>query len=123
MNQAQIYSDLNQSLTSEYLYNVDAVKQSIKNILTTRKGTRYFNSDFGSDIHKYLFEIIDNTTSFALLNEIVTSISKWEPRVIVIPSMSNIACDYVNGIYWVNLAFRIKSSPSELHNFELGISR
>lgn len=123
MNQVPIYSDLNQSLSSEYIYNVESIKQSIKNILTTRKGTRIFNAEFGSDIHKYLFEIMDNTTSFALMNEIVNSIQRWEPRVRIITDQSNIVADYVNGIYWVNLTFQIISSPTEIHNFELGIAK
>ena len=113
-NEVQIYSDLDQSLNSEYVYNVNAIKQSIKNILSTRKGTRIFNAEFGSDIHKYLFEI---------MNEIVIAVGRWEPRVTIEVGLSGVTADYQNGIYWVNIVFRIKSNPSELHNFEIGITR
>ncbi|WP_455258652.1 GPW/gp25 family protein [Peptoniphilus asaccharolyticus] len=122
-NEVQIYSDLDQSLNSEYVYNVNAIKQSIKNILSTRKGTRIFNAEFGSDIHKYLFEIMDDHTSFALMNEIVIAVGRWEPRVTIEVGLSGVTADYQNGIYWVNIVFRIKSNPSELHNFEIGITR
>ena len=122
-NGVQIYSDLDQTLDSEYLYNVGAIKQSIKNILSTRKGTRIFNAEFGSDIHKYLFEIMDDHTSFALMNEIIIALARWEPRVTVEPGLSNIVADYQNGVYWVNIAFIIKTNPAELHNFEIGITR
>lgn len=124
-NQTHIYSDLNQSLTSEYVYNVDAIKQSLNNILTTRKGTKIFNADFGSNLDKYLFEIMDETTAFGILNEVIIAVNKWEPRVYVVSSQSGVTCDYTNGIYWVNLVFKIKDhlESTELHNFEIGIVR
>ena len=118
-----IYSDIDQSLTRNYVVNTDSVKQSIRNILTTRKGTRLFNSEFGSDIHQYLFEIMDDITAFKILNEIISAVGRWEPRVRVDFSKSSCTPDYVQGIYWVTLVFVILANPTELHEFELGISK
>ena len=40
-----------------------AIKQAIVNILLTNRGERLFNSRFGSDIRKYLFEPLDYATA------------------------------------------------------------
>lgn len=118
-----IYSDVDQSLKRNYVVNTDSVKQSIKNILTTRKGTRLFNSEFGSNIHQYLFDLMDEVTAFNILNEVVQAVETWEPRVQVNFGQSSCIPDYTNGIYWVNLVFIIKAAPTEVHHYELGISK
>ena len=117
------YSDIDQSLKKNYVVNVESVKQSIRNILLTRKGTRLFNSEFGSDINKYLFDIMDKVTAFGLLNEIVTAVERWEPRVKINFSASSCVPDYTNKVYWVNLVFVITARPTEVHEYELGLSK
>ena len=116
------YQDIDQSLNHNYVVNVDSIKQSIKNILMTRKGTRLFNSEFGSNIHKYLFDIMDDVTSFNLLNEIVSAVERWEPRVRINFAQSRCIPDYTNRIYWVTLVFTLIINPTEIHEMELGIS-
>lgn len=116
-----IYRDVDQSLKRTYVTNVDSIKQAIRNILTTRKGTRLFNSEFGSDIHKYLFDHMDSVTEFNILSEVVKAINLWEPRVTVNFGSCKVVSDKINKIYWITIVFFIKAYPTEVHNYEIGI--
>jgi hypothetical protein len=63
--------------------DVEAVKQSVLNILRTRRGERPFMPSFGSNIDSYLFEPIDSTTKAMIEEEIIFAIRNYEPRVII----------------------------------------
>jgi len=82
-----IYSDLpfNMKLSATGDIQVsdfkDSLRQSLFNILHTRRGSRPLNPDFGCMIESYLFEPFDEGTGNSIGNNISNSISKWEPRV------------------------------------------
>jgi phage baseplate assembly protein W len=61
--------------------DVDAIKNSIKNILLTKRGERPFNPLFGCDLTNYLFEPVDVITTGLMEEEIRYSIGQHEPRV------------------------------------------
>lgn len=61
--------------------DLDAIKNSIKNIILTPRGSRPFNPEFGSNIISLLFELADTTTEVSIRDEIIKSIRKFEPRV------------------------------------------
>lgn len=63
------------------LRDLDAVKNSIKNILQTRKGERPFQPKLGCNLKQYLFEPVDPITTVAMEQEIRYSIGEQEPRV------------------------------------------
>jgi phage baseplate assembly protein W len=60
--------------------NEDAVKGSIRNILLTRRGERFFNPSFGSDIHRILFENASTAADNDLRTFITTALENFEPR-------------------------------------------
>jgi len=60
--------------------NEDAVKQSIVNILLTSPGEKLFNSTFGSEINRLLFENITPQTTASLINLIKMTVENYEPR-------------------------------------------
>ena len=60
--------------------NEESVKRSIKNILQTSRGERFFNPTFGSNIRALLFEKVSSVTESLLREYIETSISNFEPR-------------------------------------------
>ncbi|NDG29048.1 hypothetical protein EB118_02980 [bacterium] len=66
------------------IVNEESVKQSIKNILLTDRGERFFNPTFGSDIRKMLFENFTTATEQILKDLIKNSINNFEPRADVI---------------------------------------
>ena len=58
----------------------DAIKESIYNILTTRKGEIPGNPNFGTGIYKYLFEPNLEQYWEAIKLEIIKDIQEFEPR-------------------------------------------
>ena len=60
--------------------NEESVKRSIKNILQTNRGERFFNPSFGSNIRALLFENVSSVTESLLREYIETAISNFEPR-------------------------------------------
>ena len=63
---------------------VQAVKQSVLNILLTNRGERPFDPEFGSDIRKQLFENFDPITEQLLSDQIRSALRNYEPRVRVL---------------------------------------
>ena len=66
------------------LKNANAIARSVRNIILTSPGEKFFNPDFGSNVSKLLFENLDEVTALAIRDEIETAINNYEPRVSVI---------------------------------------
>ena len=80
---------LNDDIVS--LSDTTAIARSIRNIVFTSPGEKFFNPDFGSRISESLFENVDNVSALAIKDEIKSSIINFEPRVklldtIVVPN-------------------------------------
>ena len=73
---------LNDDLVS--LSDRSAIARSIRNIVFTSPGEKFFNPDFGSRITESLFENMDEVSALAIRDEIENSITRFEPRVNVI---------------------------------------
>ena len=63
------------------LKNANAIARSVKNIVFTLPGEKFFNEEFGSRITASLFENINDVTASIIVNEITQSINTYEPRV------------------------------------------
>ena len=63
------------------LKNERAINASIKNIVQTIPGEKFFNSFFGSEARSQLFEQFDVTTTLELEQQITDSVNRYEPRV------------------------------------------
>ena len=61
--------------------DLQAIQNSIKNIFLWKKGERIIQPNFGSDVHKILFQPITNATAKNLAMEIRSSLETWEPRI------------------------------------------
>tara|TARA_B100000073_G_C23677621_1_gene551218 strand:- start:201 stop:593 length:393 start_codon:yes stop_codon:yes gene_type:complete len=57
------------------------IKQSVKNLLLTRKGERLFNSDLGTGLFDLLFEPLDVGTATLIREQVGYVLRKYEPRV------------------------------------------
>ena len=60
-----------------------AINNSIHNIITTPKGSVPGNPEFGSGMHKYIFEPMDPLVKESIKAEIEYAIKRWEQRVII----------------------------------------
>ena len=63
------------------LKNENAIARSVKNIVFTVPGEKFFNENFGSDISESLFENINEISAAAIEDQIRLSIENYEPRV------------------------------------------
>ena len=63
------------------LKNSSAIARSIRNIVFTQPGEKFFQPDFGSRISESLFENIDDVSADVIRDEIRNSIKNFEPRV------------------------------------------
>lgn len=77
---------LNAANSNDILVDNDeqAIKNSIRNIFTTKPGQKILTPDFGSSLEKYLFEPITESLGRIIGSEILNAITSYEPRIDVI---------------------------------------
>ena len=61
--------------------NENAIARSLRNIVFTTPGEKFFNESFGSKITESVFENIDEINAAVIADEIRESIDIYEPRV------------------------------------------
>jgi hypothetical protein len=87
------------------LKNETAIARSIRNIVFTLPGEKFFNENFGSKVSRALFENVDEISASIIRDEISNSINNYEPRVRLIEVQTN--PDYDNGSFDVVINYRI----------------
>lgn len=63
------------------LKNENAIIRSIRNLVETIPNERFFNSSLGSEIRSSLFDFVDFATASVVREQIINTISNYEPRV------------------------------------------
>ena len=63
------------------LKNANAIARSVRNIVMTIPGERFFQPSFGSGINRALFNNMDEISASILEDEIRNAIMNYEPRV------------------------------------------
>ena len=71
------------------LKNENAIAWSVRNIVFTLPGEKFFDEDFGSRISASLFENIDEISANIINDEIRQSIINYEPRVNLLDVITN----------------------------------
>ena len=103
--------------------NENAIARSIRNIVFTTPGEKFFNQSFGSRITESLFENIDEITATIIVDEIRQSIDNYEPRVEVddVKAFPN----YENNSFDVTITYDVIGSeiPTQELQFVLQSSR
>ncbi len=61
--------------------NETSIARSIRNLVLTQPGERFFNQNIGSRVNQSLFENIDSISASILKDEIENTIRNYEPRV------------------------------------------
>jgi phage baseplate assembly protein W len=85
--------------------NASAISRSVRNIVLTSPGEKFFNPDFGSRISDSLFENMDDVSALTIKDEIENSIREYEPRVILDDVEVN--PDFDNNTFDVLIVYRI----------------
>ena len=89
------------------LKNTNAIARSIKNIVFTLPGEKWFNANFGSRITASLFENINDITANIIVDEITESITRYEPRVNLIGQGVKAFPNYDNNTFDVIIVYTI----------------
>ena len=63
------------------LKNTSAIARSLRNIVFTQPGEKFFQPEFGSRVTESLFDIADGVSASTIRDEIRSSIINYEPRV------------------------------------------
>ena len=61
--------------------NETAIARSLRNLVLTNRGERFFDSNLGSRVNNLLFENLDDITASSVRSEIENVINNYEPRV------------------------------------------
>ena len=85
---SQVFKDISMTFQSNplnddliVLKNENAIARSLRNIVFTLPGEKFFDESFGSRITESLFDNIDDITAAIIVDEIRESIDINEPRV------------------------------------------
>ena len=96
-------SPLNYDLIA--LKNESAIARSIRNLVLTYPGERFFNENLGSKVSRSLFENIDEISASVIKDEIENTIQNYEPRVNLIEVI--VSPNYDNNEFNVTINYRI----------------
>ena len=62
----------------------EVIKENVRQIVGTPKGTRVMRARFGCDIHKRVFEPADDALRRLIDQDIREALGEWEPRIDVV---------------------------------------
>ena len=85
--------------------NETAIARSVRNLILTSPGERFFNPILGSRVSKLLFESVDLITANAIEDEIRVTIENFEPRVEL--TSVDVKADLSGGEYNVAIRYNI----------------
>ena len=105
------------------LKNENAIARSIRNIVFTLPGEKFFNASFGSRISESLFDNIDEITATIIVDEIRESIETYEDRVQLIDVLAD--PDFENNSFDLTITYEIigRNIPAQELQFVLQSSR
>ena len=103
--------------------NENAIARSLRNIVFTLPGEKFFDESFGSRITESLFDNIDEITSSIIVDEIRESLERYEPRA----KINDVKAfpDYENNSFDVIIVYSVIGSqvPRQELQFVLQSSR
>ena len=112
-----VYADVEMSLEKQSDgditrdIDVEAIKNSLMNIISTVPGERRMLPEFAFGAHRLLFEPMDKDTASKLGYSIIEAIQTWDDRINIEEVKVN--ADYDNGKYDVVVDFSLKGFGSQ----------
>ena len=101
------------------LKNESAIARSVRNIVFTLPGEKFFDQDFGSRVSRSLFENIDEISASIIRDEIRNSIINYEPRVELINVRAK--PDYDNGAFDVTIVYKVIGADVPVQQLEFAL--
>ena len=125
---AQLYSDLdlffgqnNSDKDVNIVYDAQAVKRSIRNLVLTNQYEKPFHPEIYSGVRGMLFELMTPVTSVILARQVEDVIDNFEPRA----RLAGVTAypDLDRNAYEVTVEFYIVNAPTELIELTLVLER
>ena len=90
--------------------NVNAIRQSLYNILYTKPGSRVMRPDYGLNLERYLFEPFDTFTADTIAEHILNSVEQYEPRIFL--QNVNVTLDHTEGAFVVDITYTVRNTAT-----------
>ena len=80
-----MYFPFQEDLTGKYVRltneTKDAVRSKLSNLITTMKGERVYNPEFGTNVMRFVFEPLDEITYGEIREEVIGAVTKYLKEV------------------------------------------
>ena len=125
---AQLYSDLdlffgqnNKTKDVNIVYDIQAVKRSIRNLVLLNVFDKPFHPEISSGIRDTLFELMTPVTAIILSRQVEDVIENFEPRarLVGVRAFPNLE----RNEYEVSIEFYVVNAPTELIDLTLPLER
>lgn len=104
--------------------NEDAVKQSLRNLVLTECGERFYDSNKGSKIKQSLFELYDLAMYDVAKIQLMGALAFYEPRAKIIDIQFGAANkDIDSNALQVKIIFSVINIPGATFSLDLNVSR
>jgi len=125
---AQLYSDLdlffgqnNKTKDINIVYDIQAVKRSIRNLVLLNVFDKPFHPEISSGIRDTLFELMTPVTAIILARQVQDVIENFEPRARLVGVRATPNLD--RNEYEVSIEFYVVNAPTELIDLTLPLER
>ena len=125
---AQLYSDLdlffgqnNKTRDINIVYDIQAVKRSIRNLVLLNVFDKPFHPEISSGIRDTLFELMTPVTAIILARQVQDVIENFEPRARLVGVRAFPNLD--RNEYEVSIEFYVVNAPTELIDLTLPLER
>ena len=124
----QLYSDLdlffgknNSNKDVNIVYDVQAVKRSVRNLVLTNQYEKPFHPEIYSGVRGMLFELMTPTTSAIIARQVEDVIENFEPRARLVGVRAYPDLD--RNAYEITVEFYVVNAPTELVELTLALER
>lgn len=91
------------------VYNDNAIKQSLKNLIMTAPGERFYNPDYGCRVSQLLFEPLDAFLANQVRLEILNTVSRFDDRIRLIEVI--VTPEYDEYFLYVEIVYQVVGQP------------
>ncbi|WPK34138.1 baseplate wedge subunit [Escherichia phage AV111] len=122
----KLYSDIDPEMRMDWNKDVArsvglrSIKNSLLGIVTTRKGSRPFDPEFGCDLVDELFENMTPLTTDTIERNIQAAVRNYEPRIDKLSvSVTPVYDDYT---VIVEIRFSVVDNPDDIEQIKLQLA-
>ena len=95
-------------------YDLNAIKNSLRNMFLTNRGEKLLNPYFGIGLANFVFDQVTQSTAKAIGDAILSNITTFEPRVQV--NKVNVIANEDDNSYIINIILSVPQLKAELVN-------